>query len=285
MTRQAKTAKSVIWGVLLLALGLLMPATAMAQDLPTHVDGMTGNAATGKQLYKRFCVGCHGEKGDGLGENANYVTGPYIGVQYTSPLPRNFVLGLFKCRSTPTGSLPLDSDLYDTITRGVYTTYMPSWRGLTPQTRVDLIAYIKTFSDRFKTEKPDKPVPIPAETPDTPDSVKRGEELYQKTLKCFECHGTTGHGDGPSASTLRDNLGNPIKPFAFADGTRFKCGTSDEDLYRIFMTGLDGTPMPSWADYLDANQAWDLVHYLRSLMVLYHPEKAKAAPSKTQKGQ
>lgn len=279
MTRYIASAKNVIWAALLLIVGLALPGAAIAQDLETHVDGMTGNPAIGKQLFRRYCIGCHGPNGDGKGENAIYVQGPY-----GDPLPRNFTLGLFKCRSTPTGSLPLDSDLFNTITRGVYTTYMPSWRGLTPQDRVNLIAYVKTFSDRFKNEKPDKPIIIPPETPDTPDSVKRGEELYQKTLKCFECHGTTGHGDGPSASTLRDNLGNPIKPFAFADGTRFKCGSSDQDLYLIFMTGLDGTPMPSWADYLDANQAWDLVHYLRSLMVNYHPEKTKSAPA-AQKGQ
>jgi len=51
-------------------------------------------------------------------------------------------------------------------------------------------------------------------------------------------------------------------------------------LYRIFMTGLDGTPMPSWTDYLNADQAWDLVHYLRSLMVNYRPEKAPAQKQK-----
>jgi len=250
-----------------LAMALAFSGDAMGQT--ATVNGMTGSAERGKGLYRTFCVGCHGVLGDGKGENGVFVIGPL-----QDPLPRNFTLGLFKCRSTPTGSIPLDSDLYTTIGRGIYTTYMPPWQSLTPQQRVDLVAYIKTFSSRFKEEKPDKPVKIPAETPNSAESVKRGEELYQKTLKCFECHGTTGHGDGPSAATLRDNLGNPIKAFAFAEGTRFKCGSTDEDLYRIFMTGLDGTPMPSWADYLNSNQAWDLVHYLRSLMVNYRPEKA-----------
>ncbi|MGH9705184.1 MAG: c-type cytochrome [Candidatus Acidiferrales bacterium] len=266
-------------GAAFLAFALVVPGPAPAQDLATHVNGMTGNAAVGKQLFRRFCIGCHGPNGDGKGENAIYVQGPY-----EDPLPRNFTLGLFKCRSTVSGSLPQDVDLYNTITRGIYTTYMPTWRPLTPQQRVDLVAYVKTFSDRFKNEMPDKPVVIPAETADTPESVKRGEELYQKTLKCYECHDTTGHGNGPSASTLRDNLGNPIKPFDFADGTRFKCGETDADLYRIFMTGLDGTPMPSWADYMDSNQAWDLVHYLRTLMVNYHPSKMAPTATKQQTG-
>jgi len=31
------------------------------------------------------------------------------------------------------------------------------------------------------------------------------------------------------------------------------------------MTGVDGTPMPSFADVIQPNDAWDLVHYLRTL--------------------
>jgi mono/diheme cytochrome c family protein len=268
--------RNIVRAVILWAFSMALAIPGIAMGQSTNVDGIPGRADVGKQLYRRYCVGCHGQQGDGKGENAPFVVGPL-----QDPLPRNFTLGLFKCRSTPTGSIPLDNDLYTTIGRGIYTTYMPPWRALTPQQRVDLVAYVKSFSPRFKEEKAAAPVKITGETPNSADSVKRGEELYQKTLKCFECHGTTGHGDGPSATTLRDNLGNPIKPFAFADGTRFKCGSTDDDLFKIFMTGLDGTPMPSYADYLDGNQGWDLVHYLRSLMVNYHAEKA---PAKEQKG-
>ena len=42
---------------------------------------------------------------------------------------------------------------------------------------------------------------------------------------------------------------------------------TNEDLYKIFMTGLDGTPMPSFKDNLPPDEAWDLVHYLRTLQV------------------
>jgi mono/diheme cytochrome c family protein len=278
MTRRKNLKQSLMLGAFCMALAI--PSAAAGQDLATQVGTITGDAAVGKEHYRRFCVGCHGERGDGKGENANYVAGPYIGFQYASPLPRNFTLGLFKCRSTPSGTLPVDSDLYDTIGRGIYTTYMPTWSGLTPKARVDLVAYVKTFSPRFKDQKAGDPIKVPPETPDTPESRERGKTLYLTTLKCFECHGNEGHGDGPSASTLRDNLGNPIPPFDFTEGTRFKCGATNADLYRIFMTGLDGTPMPSWADFVDANQAWDLVHYLRTLMVHYRPPKAGAKEPK-----
>jgi len=33
------------------------------------------------------------------------------------------------------------------------------------------------------------------------------------------------------------------------------------------MTGLDGTPMPSFADVIKPEEAWDLVHFLRTLQV------------------
>src|SRR5215469_6087252 len=69
-----------------------------------------GVAEHGKLLYIRYCVGCHGKDGDGMGENA-----PYL-----DPRPRDFTAGVFKCRSTPTGSLPLDSDLIATVGRGLY---------------------------------------------------------------------------------------------------------------------------------------------------------------------
>src|SRR5580658_3635700 len=234
MTRKFRLAMMLAFG----ALFLFPAASAFAQE--SHIGNLSGDARKGKDYYRRYCVGCHGIRGDGQGENA-----PYL-----DPKPRDFTAGTFKCRSTPTGSIPLDVDLFQTIKRGVDTTAMPSWRPLTDQQRADFVAYIKTFSPRFKEEHPDAPVAIPPETPNTQESVKRGEVLYQETLKCSQCHGATGMGDGPSAPTLRDNKDNPIVPYNFVERTRFKCGDTDEDLYRIFMTGLDGTPMPSYADFL-----------------------------------
>ena len=244
----------------------------------SHIGALTGHATHGERLYIRFCIGCHGPDGNADGMNA----------QWIDPKPRNFTEATFKCRSTPTGTLPVDQDLFNAITRGFVTTNMPQWRPLSPQQRADLVAFVKTWSPRWSTEKPGTPLVIPQETPDTPESVERGKVLYQTTLKCVECHGPTGVGDGPSAATLHDNDGNPIKPFDFVTGTRFKCGSTDEDLYRILMTGLDGTPMPSWADFLEnPNQTWDLVHYLRSLQLNYHPPQNKTVAAKPagQKGE
>ena len=74
-----------------------------------------------------------------------------------------------------------------------------------------------------------------------------------------------GRGNGPSSPTLTDSKERPIIPYDFTAESRFKCGQTNADLYRIFMTGLDGTPMPSYMDQLKPLDAWDLVHYLRTL--------------------
>ncbi|HXZ12777.1 MAG TPA: cytochrome c [Candidatus Sulfotelmatobacter sp.] len=237
------------------AVALAIPGSASGQT--TSVNGMTGNADAGKALYKRFCVGCHGAEGTGDGENAVWL----------DPRPRDFVTALFRWRSTPTGTLPTNEDLYDTITRGVVDTYMPTWRSLTPQDRVDLLAYIKTFSPRWKTQGPGTPITIPPEPPESLESVLHGRQLFDQ-MQCWKCHGPEGRGDGASAPTLTDDKGLPIKPYNFHDGTRFRCGETNQDLYKIFMTGLDGTPMPSFADILKPNDAWDLVHFLRTLQPL-----------------
>ena len=114
----------------------------------SQIGGVTGHAEAGKMLYRRFCIGCHGPDGNGEGMNA----------QWIDPKPRDFTEATFKCRSTPTGTLPLDQDLYDAITRGFVTTNMPSWRPLNPQQRADLVAFIKTWSPRWAKEKAGGPV-------------------------------------------------------------------------------------------------------------------------------
>lgn len=228
----------------------------------SHIGKITGHAKAGAMAYRRYCVVCHGSMGDGNGETA----------QWVDPKPRDFTLGVFKCRSTPTGTLPTDEDLYNTIARGLDRSVMPPWNTFTKQERADLVAWIKHFSPRWQTEKPGEPIQVPAEPEITADRVKAGQDVYNR-VQCWKCHGVEGKANGPSAATLQDDLGRPILPYNFADGGRFKCGTSDADLYKIFMTGLDGTPMPSFSDNIKPDEAWDLVFYLRSLQP--SPSKAR----------
>src|SRR5579863_10130210 len=242
--------KNRIGVTLILLLTCSLPS--FAQE--SKIGHLTGHAKPGKALYRRYCITCHGPHGDGAGESA-----PHL-----DPKPRDFTKATFKCRSTPSGSLPTDRDLFDTISRGVFDSAMPPWSPLTREQRADLIAYIKTFSSRFQEEKPGAPLQIPPEPPSSPESVQRGAELFQN-MNCWSCHGKEGRGNGPSARTLTDSKGNPIVPFDLTSGMQFKCGDSSQGLFRDLMTGLDGTPMPSFGNALTPDQAWDLVHFIESL--------------------
>ena len=237
--------------------GLLLAAGTAAAD--------SGDAGNGKRVFERNCVLCHGALGNGQGEAANYM----------STKPRDYRQGTFKWRTTPSGSLPLDSDLEHTLLNGVYGTYMPSWRSLDVRSRKDVIAYIKTFSSRFASEQPEQPIVIPPDPGYSDESVKRGAAIYQK-YNCSQCHGPGGRGDGPSANELKNDWGNDIVPYDLTKG-HVKCGDTPRDIYRVFMTGLSGTPMPTFADSMSPADAWDLVHFIQSLSPRYAKNFARTA--------
>jgi mono/diheme cytochrome c family protein len=250
-----------------------LPIASWAQQTPydfeqrmgmeSHIGNITGHAKDAKADYRRYCVSCHGELGDGNGESFPWV----------DPKPRDFQLGVFKCRSTPTGTLPADQDLFDTIARGLDRSNMPQWSTFTKQERADLVAWVKHFSPRWANEKPGTPIQIPPEPEITAERIKAGRDVFAR-VQCWKCHGVEGKANGPSAAPLTDDQGRPIQAFNFTEGAKPKCGSTDQDLYRIFMTGLDGTPMPSFADNIKPDEAWDLVFYLRSLE--REPSKEKA---------
>jgi cytochrome c oxidase cbb3-type subunit 2 len=210
-------------------------------------------AARGAKAYGKYCVSCHGTQGDGRGPTAEWV----------DPRPRNFTSGTFKFRSTASGELPTDADLARTIENGLNHTNMPHWRALTPIERRDLVQFVKTFSARFATEPQGKPITIPSAPAVTPALLAKGKEVWNK-VQCASCHGDGGKGDGASAPTLHDDWGQPITPRDFTSGP-LKVGNRPEDLYRAFMTGLNGSPMPSFAESITPDEAWALVTYVRSL--------------------
>jgi mono/diheme cytochrome c family protein len=243
---------------------LVLPLLTLASTARAQLT-RAGDPAEGKVVYTRYCVSCHGDLGNGGGEFAEWIT----------TKPRDYRQGTFKWRSTPSGSLPLDSDLEKTIRDGIYGTFMPSWYAIGEQSRRDVIAYIKTFSARWTTEKPQQAITIPAEPAYNDASVTRGRAVYEKS-NCAQCHGQAALGDGPSAHELKDDWSNPIVPYDLTAG-HIKCGDTGQDIYRVFITGLNGTPMPSYTDSITPAEAWDLVHYIQSLSPLYPKNTGTAA--------
>lgn len=225
----------------------------------------------GKTVYERRCLGCHGVKGDGNGPAAAFIQ---------KDRPRNFTLGVFKFRLTPSGSLPDDGDLLRTITRGVRGTSMPSWHELPQKDSLAVIQYIKyeLSADRSDASKPylyfvEEPAkaPIFIGRPPAPSAelVTRGRAVWQSG-KCWECHGQTGKGDGEKALGLTDDLKFPIPPANLTTG-QFKSGPTVTDIFRTLSTGLSGTPMPSFSDSLSVEDRWALSYFVLSLSAFKDP--------------
>ena len=225
----------------------------------------------GKEVYERRCVGCHGVKGDGNGPAATFMA---------RDRPRNFALGVFKFRLTPSGSLPDDGDLLRTITRGVRGTSMPSWHELQQKDTLAVIQYIKyeLSADRsdpakpylyFVEEPPKAPLYIAEPPKPSAELVKRGADVWT-AAKCWECHGRLGAGDGEKAAGLKDDLGFPIPPANLTTG-QFKSGPTAKDIYRTMSTGLSGTPMPSFSDSINEEDRWALAYFVLSLSAFKDP--------------
>ena len=208
-------------------------------------------------VYDHACAWCHGKDGRGDGPAAFSIG------KYRSPRPRDFTRGRFELRSTATGELPTDDDLLRTLERGIPGA-MPSFRGLTTRERRLAITAVKRFYPAFAAAHP-AALPIPAAPVLDDAAVTRGREVYQ-SAGCAACHGERGRGDGPGARDLRDETGLPIRPADLRFPSRFENGGEPADVYRTLVTGLDGTPMPSYADAFEDRAAlWDLVAYVRSL--------------------
>ena len=231
-------------------------ASAGAAEIETSPSRLT--LYRGEQIYQFNCAVCHGVEGDGNGPTASMFR----------IRPRDFRTGIFKFRSTPSGSLPTDDDLLRTVTQGVRWTGMIGRSDLGDNDRRAVIQYIKTFSSRFVKEKPGKPISVPAVPERTQEILDQGKRLY-KEVGCNNCHGEQGRGDGPSARGLKDDWGWPIWP---SDLTwrPLKRGSDIREAYLTLVSGLSGTPMPSYADSLSSGELWALVYYLESLVPRDH---------------
>src|SRR5918995_6461081 len=142
---------SVIFSVVLLIGGL----SAYQYYYRSYAREAQAAPTAGERVYLESCAACHGERGDGKGPEAERL----------KTKPRDFTGGVYKFRSTPSGSLPLDEDIFRTISRGVRGTSMLAQLHLSEKERWALTEYLKTFSPRFNAEKTPEAIPIPTHPP------------------------------------------------------------------------------------------------------------------------
>ncbi|MFQ5798310.1 MAG: c-type cytochrome [Bacteroidota bacterium] len=211
----------------------------------------------GKEIYENVCFLCHGEKGGGDGKVA----------QFMVTKPRAFTSGVFKVRTTPSGSLPTDADLFRTITFGFPEYGMPSFYFLTAEERWGLVYYIKRLFPGFEEEVAEEAMTVEKGPLKTPELIARGKNIFV-TFGCIDCHGEEGRGDGPSAPTLTDDWGNRIYALDFTQGEKmFKGGANGRDIVRTLLTGMNGTPMPSYMDAFEGmrDSLWGLAYFIEDL--------------------
>ncbi len=233
-------------------------------DFGYQTSVQTALLLEGRKAYEQYCVGCHGVSGDGRGPASRFL----------NPGPRSFVKADFRFSSTRSGQLPTDEDLMRSITEGLRGTAMPSWSMLSERTRQALVAYIKTFSERWEKEPPAPPIPFfddpYRDQPDRSAAIERGRKVYHGFFNCWTCHPgyasdedmrryTTELGGTPPSGFRPDLHLSPPKatsegqPIFAPDFRRdyVRAGTDVSDLYRSIAAGITGTAMPTWVDLFD----------------------------------
>jgi mono/diheme cytochrome c family protein len=221
----------------------------------------------GKQIYKEYCAQCHGFTGKGDGPAAS-------GLEPKPAIHANI----------PFEKLPMDY-LYNVINHGGAamgkSPSMPYWNLTIGQQGVaDVIAYLKatfkgapaaaTAPDGGQGEacvQPRKTVKAPDDflsrsnpLPASAGTISAGKTLFLKTAQpvaCVMCHGELGDGKGLMGAALVP------PPRNFTCGAIMKA-IPDGQLFWIIKNGSPGTGMMSFAALPD-DQAWQLIHYIRSL--------------------
>ncbi len=221
--------------------------------LEAWAEQPTVDLEAGRAAFKQQCSRCHGITGAGDGPDAKRLF----------PKPRDLARGVYKFRTTATGTPPTDEDLFRTISEGLPGSGMPSFGGLDEETRWQLVAYVKSLSTVFAESQP-QPLQLAAEPPASAIDLAKGKQLYND-FGCVACHGVVGRGNGPSSLTLTDDLGEPIEAANLTQGWRYRGGHKASEIFARLMAGLDGTPMPSYVDAISPEDGWQVAHYVQSL--------------------
>jgi mono/diheme cytochrome c family protein len=252
----------------------------------------------GHEVYTRQCSGCHGTTGDGKGPAAVYL----------NPPPRDYRLGRFKFTSTPRGSKPRQEDLERIVRYGAKGTSMPAFRWMSPEDTRAVIDYVVLLSSRGETEfrlmrvaaeqlgEEDDIDPflvseqvqgiaasweeaetqiVRAQTPQpqyTQESIEAGARAFVQ-LNCYKCHGRDGRGN-KTLDVGKDDWGRTAYAADLTTGM-LHGGRRPIDIYRRIYSGINGTPMPAFAqpdsgkgetEAQRSETIWHMAHFVTSIV-------------------
>jgi len=248
-----------ITSLLAFLLLLLSTATLTAQDTAPEPDP---DGPPGRWVYMRHCVQCHAGTGDATGYMAEMLM----------PRPRDFTREPFRVVSGSGGKATLD-DVTDVIFNGIPGTAMPAYKHLPKSWSRNVAAFVLSLVPEEERAVQEE-LKCPSGEHELETEGVDVENLYQAA--CGICHGKEGHGDGVPAvlTTLKDSLGNPIRPRAFATGV-LKGGRDTHSLMNRIRFGMPGSPMPAFP--LPEDQLMGLAKKVQSLMgdEIPHAEQIK----------
>ena len=91
-----------------------------------------------------------------------------------------------------------------------------------------------------------------------------GAKVYVK-LQCAKCHGERWPRRGPVGRQPAGRGGKYINTRDFTFASSYRTGFNEREIIRTMETGMNGTPMPSYAGIVSAKDEYDMVAYLMSL--------------------
>lgn len=248
----------------------------------------------GAMVFQQRCVGCHGETGDGAGPAAEFL----------DPKPRDYRQGKFKFISTPRGSKPRRGDIERVIRRGAKGTSMPAFNFMSDEDMDAVIDYVTALSYRGELElalisfakdeleeadsfdpayvaelmtaidanwqsASDQLVtPVTVMPKVTPETIASGAKIFVSNA-CAQCHGKEGRGGrslGSDRQIPKDDWGQVAYAADLTSGM-LHGGRRPIDIYRRIYAGINGSPMPGFADTFkeDPDKIWHLVHFVTHL--------------------
>lgn len=262
-------------------------------------QGSDASEKMGQQLYQARCVSCHGRKGLGDGVAAAFMTtrprdfstGEYK-LLSTTDFPSDEDLYRTVTVGIPAFGMPsfeyLSSEERWAV---VYYIKRLGQSGYAARLEADAVEEKLELSiselsdqdqivhtavlDKIRSEskeyaatqfQPEGSLPLPPFPANTSGDLEFGKVLYTD-LGCVSCHGINGDGDGNSTAAMTDNQGRVTHPRDFREGGwYFKSGDRREDIVRVVMGGMPGTPMPSLDLGDDENgKLWDVAAYVEYL--------------------
>ena len=94
--------------------------------------------------------------------------------------------------------------------------------------------------------------------PKTPENIAKGKAIYEGKGTCFNCHGTSGKGDGPAGVILNPSPRNFTNP-------KFHKNRTDGEMFWVIKNGSAGTGMvPLIGTAITEEEAWFVINYERS---------------------